>query len=260
MVVAPQPDSIKAPNPVKGLALFWWGISLLLMLGLFSPAIVSLFGGEAGDWSYPTVFVCLVFGITAIVVAVQYTKRARLVGRMLKQEKLLAHWVYTAEEWNGYSASEHVEDRREKRNIGLLISIVAIIIGVVLTVLEPKGWLIFVLAVLGIVVVMNGAAWLAVWMRHRRNVKYRGEAFISRDAVYLNRELHMWKGFGAALEEVGLEEGDSRFLLKLVYSVPNRFQRQYVNVRVPVPGDQTEQARVVVADLGRLAKRDKDGK
>jgi len=238
------------PNPVKRTAVIWWVLCALLLAGIFTPLFFELFGVEAGDWVFAVMFFCLVFGITAIVVAIMYTKRARLVSRMLSKENLLAHWTYSPAEWSSYTNKEHREDKHEKRNIFLLVVVIAIIVGIILSIIHPEGWLIFLFTVLGIIVVIGCAALLAVWLRYRQNRKYLGETYISLNAVYLNRQLHVWQGFGAILEEVGYENTHPTMpIIKIVYSTPSRSSRLYVNVRVPVPKAEEETARKIVTQL-----------
>lgn len=248
----PFPTSDTMPNLAKRQAFIWWIISCVLIVGIFLP---FLLGGDAEQWGFGIAFLCIVFGITSVVVAVMYTKRARLVSRMLNNDNLLAHWKYDPVEWQRYAQKEHEENKREKKNMFLLISGISIFIGIILFISNPDGALIFLFTVLGIIVMMGCAAFLAVWIRYRQNQKYIGEVYISPDGVYLNRELHVWHGMGAALEEVKYQgEYRAQPILAITYSVPSRYNRQFVTVRVPVPRGAESKAVTVAESLQNQMK------
>jgi hypothetical protein len=234
-------------NPVKRTAVAWWVLCVLSLFGIFAP---HLFGVDAMQWGFGISFLCLVFGITAIFVAVMYTKRGKLVEQMLRKENLLAHWTYTPAEWQYYAQKEHGQNKREKRNLFLLVAAISIVIGLILSVIHPDGRLVFLLTVVGIIGIAGGAALLSIWPRYRQNRKHLGEVYISQDGVYLNKELHVWRGFGAALEEVSYQDQyRAQPLLHIVYSMPNRYNRQQVTVRVPVPQGEQAAAKNVADQL-----------
>ena len=249
----PSAMSDNIHNPVKRTAVAWWVVCVLSFFGIFAPYI---FGVDAMQWGFGISFLCIVFGITAIVVAVMYTKRARLVDQMLRKENLLAHWTYTPAEWQSYAQKEHRQNKREKRNLFLLVTVISIIIGVILSAINPDGKLIFLLTVAGIIGIAGGAALLAIYPRYRQNRKNLGEVYISQHGVYLNRELHVWRGFGAALEEVSYQDRyRAQPLLQIVYSTPNRYNRQDVTVRVPVPQGEQAAAKNIADRLQEQLKK-----
>jgi hypothetical protein len=241
---------VNIPNPLRRIAVIWWVLCAILLAGIFTPFLLDFFHADVGDWVFAVMFFCLVFGITTIIIAVIYTKRARLVSRMLIKENLLAYWTYPPAEWSSYAQKEHEENKREKRNLFLVVVAVSFIIGIILSIMHLDGWLIFLSTVLGIIVLMGGSAALAVWMRYRQNRKYQGEVYISPIAVYLNRELHVWQGYGASLEEVSYHDtGQTTPLLKIVYSSPSRSTRLTTTVRVPVPTGEEENAKRIASIL-----------
>jgi len=232
----------KIPNPVKTTAIIWWIICIICLILIFSPAILEMAGIDAGDWVFALMFFAIVFGITAFIIAIMYTKRASLTERMLQRDNLLAYWTYTPEQWSSYAVKEHEENKREKRNMFVLISVISIVICAILALIIQDGWYIFLFVALGIIVLMALAAWMSVWTRYRQNQKYAGETYICADGIYLNRELHVWRGFGAVLEDVVYQQDPAEPLVLITYSVINRYNRQYVTIRVPVPRGKEDQA------------------
>ncbi|MDD4923750.1 MAG: hypothetical protein PHF74_02800 [Dehalococcoidales bacterium] len=239
----------KIPNPVKHTAIIWWIICGICLILIFSPAIFELAAVEAGDWIFALMFFAIVFGITAFIVAIMYTKRASLTGQMLQRNNLLAYWTYTTEQWNSYAVKEHEENKREKRNMFVLISVISIVICAILALIIQDGWYIFLFVALGIIVLMAFTAWLSVWTRYRQNQKYPGDTYICADGIYFNRELHVWRGFGAILEDVAYQQDAVQPQVLITYSVLNRYNRQYVTIRVPVPRGRENEALNLVQVL-----------
>ncbi len=241
--------ALKIPNMAKTTAVIWWILGVLFFIGIFTPAFADLFDAETENWMFATMFFSIVLCATSFVVAVMYTKRARVVTGILRQENLLVHWTYTKEEWSLYAKKEHLENKRYNMNLFWLVTVIAVIIGVIFIIGKPKDWIIFAGTVLGIIFIAGFSAWLAVVLKKRQNLNL-GEAYITKDAVYLNRELHLWKGFGAALEEAGYQ-GTARAVpvINIEYSVPARSGRQSVTVRVPVPRGREEEAQWITAQL-----------
>lgn len=247
---ADSPETM--PNLAKVQSIIWWILSAVMISGIFLPFLLGI---DAEQWGFGIAFLCLVFGITGVIVAVMYTRRASLVSRMLKHENLLAHWKYDPVEWQRYAREEHEVNKSEKRKLFLLILIITIAVGLILTISRPDGALAYIFSILGIILVIGLAAFFSVLLRYRQNRKYLGEAFISSEGVYLNRELHVWRGMGANLEEVVFQERQrTQPLLTITYSIPNRYNRQKVTVRIPVPKGGEEAAQKVAEILLKQLK------
>jgi hypothetical protein len=204
---------------------------------------------EAGEWIFALMFIAIVFGITAFIIAIMYTKRASLTGQMLQRNNLLAYWTYSPEQWNSYAIKEHEENKREKRNMFIMIAVISVVICAIMAIIIRDDWYIFLFVALGIIVLMAPVAWLSVWTRRRQNQKYPGDTYICQDGIYFNRELHVWRGFGAILEDVTYQQDPSEMLVLITYSVINRYNRQYVTIRVPVPRGRENEALNLVQVL-----------
>ncbi|MCX6001427.1 MAG: hypothetical protein NTY79_02660, partial [Chloroflexi bacterium] len=89
-------------------------------------------------------------------------------------------------------------------------------------------------------------AWFTSWYNYRQNKKYLGETYITENAIYINRQLHMWRGLGARLDSVNLTAGKSQRLLRFVYSAPTRTGMQEYQVNVPVPTGREGEAEKIL--------------
>jgi hypothetical protein len=245
----------KIPNPVKTTAIIWWIICGICLILILSPALFELADVEAGEWIFALMFFAIVFGITAFIIAIMYTKRASLTGQMLQRQNLLAYWTYSPEQWNSYAIKEHEENKREKRNMFIMIAVISVVICAIMAIIIRDDWYIFLFVALGIIVLMAPVAWLSVWTRRRQNQKYPGDTYICQDGIYFNRQLHVWRGFGAILEDVTYQQEPAEMLVLITYSVINRYNRQYVTIRVPVPRGRENEAVNLAQTLRGLSSQ-----
>jgi hypothetical protein len=248
-------NKIPIPNSARTAAIVWGILSVLFLVGFFTPFITDFLGIDTGDWVFAVMFFSLVMGITSIFVAVMYAKRANVTGSILRGENLLAHWTYTEEEWSRYARTEHIEFKQNNRNLFLLVTVIAVIIGVIFIIINPDDWAIFAVIILGIIAITGGSAWLAVALSKRQNQKYHGEVFITADGLFINRVLHLWKGYGAGLEGAVYEDSGREIpVIVIDYSMPSRTGRQTSTVRVPVPHGHEDEAEIITQQIQNRRK------
>ncbi len=246
-----QPEIFpRMPNTAKTVAIVWWVLFVLFGLGMFTPWFTDLLNMEHSDWVFAAMFFCVILCATSLIVAIIYTKRYRITTNILRQENLLAHWEYTPEEWSRYAKKEHKEYKQYNKGLFLIVAAIAVIIGIIFIIAMPEDWLFFTSIILGIIIIAGGSALLAVALKKRQDLKYTGEVYITNDAVYINRVLHTWKGFGASLNAVTYHESQRPMpILQIDYSTPGRYNRNTATVRVPVPPGHEAEAKNVLLQL-----------
>jgi MFS family permease len=230
-------------NPPLQTTIAWAIITILSVFGIFAPGI---FGIKGFDGGFAISFVCIFLAIIGIIVVVIYIGRARLLNRILSGENTLAHWKYSPEEWRKYTEKEYKEERQLKRGLFYVISGIAVLVGIIFFLADHKGGLWVLVAMLGLVAIIAFTAWFTSWYNYRQNKKYLGETYITEEAVYINRQLHTWRGLGTRLDSVNLAEGKPSLLLKFVYSAPTRTGMQEYKVNVPVPAGEEEAAEKIL--------------
>jgi len=231
-------------NPQRRTAIICWILTALFVFAIFAP---SIFGMDGPNGGFAISFLSLVAAITTLIVAIMYQGRASALGRIFKGENLLAHWKYDPVEWQAYAEKEYVTEKRDKRNLFYLVAVISLVVGVGFTIAHPDvGWV--VLGLLGGVLVFIAILVLfSTRYNYWMNKKYLGEAYITTDGVYLNRQLHLWRGWGASLDAFSYNEEDK--FLAFQYSTPNRTGRADYTVRVPVPAGKEQEACRVLASF-----------
>ena len=238
-------------NPLRRTALVWTGIIVLGIIVIFIPGIIGLDGFDGG---FALWLLGGLIAITGIVAAIIYNGLANTLDGILKEENLLARWTYSPEEWQTYTEKEHAEDNAARKGLFLLIAVISVIVGVMLWIVKRDNPLVILFTILGIIAVVGLTAYLTASSNYRRNRKYLGEAYITRDGVYLNRQLHIWKGIGTHLNEVVYEDANrSQPIIRFEYCAPGIQGRAYVpyfyTARVPVPRGEEEKAKQIVAEI-----------
>ena len=231
-------------NPPLQTAIVWAIITVLSIFGIFAPGI---FGIKGFDGGFAISFVCIFLAIIGIIVIVIYSGRARLLNRILSGENILAHWTYSSEEWQKYTEKEYKEEKQLKKGLFFVISAIALLMGVVFFLIDHKGGIWVLLAMLGLVAIIAFTAWFTSWYNYRQNKKFHGQAYIAEKAIYLNRQLHTWGGPGDRLVSVAMEKkANAQALLKFKYSVITRTGSQQQTVNIPVPTGKENEAEELV--------------
>jgi len=230
-------------NPPLQTTIAWAVITVLSIFGIFAP---SVFGIKGFDGGFAISFVCIFLVIIGIIVLVIYIGRARLLNSIISGKDVLAHWKYSSAEWMKYSEKEYKERKQLNKGLAIVISGIALVTGIIFFLVDHKGGLWVLLAMVILAAVIAFTAWFTAWYNYRQNKKYLGETYITENALYINRQLHTWRGLGARLDSVDLTKGKSQQLLRFVYSAPTRTGMQEYQVNVPVPAGQEEAAEKIV--------------
>jgi hypothetical protein len=233
-------------NPTRRTAIIWGIVTLLAIFTIFAP---HLFGMDDLRGGFAISVLSILVAITGIIATVIYANRARMLDRILSGDNLLAHWTYSPEEWSEYTEKEFRTEKKEKWLLFYMVAGIALFFGILFVIFDHEAGLWVLVSMLGLIALIAFVAWFSAWYDYRQNKRYLGEAYITRDAIYLNRQLHTWRGLGARLESVNLVGKESQQLLAVTYSAPTRMGRQEYTVRVPVPRGQEKAAEKLAEKL-----------
>ena len=248
----------KPKNPLRRTTLIWAAIIVVGIIIVFIPAMTGMDGPDGGFALGAGGIFVAIFGIVGTFV---YARLAIRLDQILKKENQLAHWTYNPEEWETYTEQEHTEDKAAKKGLFIMISVIAIIVGIIFYAVVRDNFLVILSIFLFIILVAGLSAYFSTVAPYRQNRKYLGEVYISQDGVYVNRQAHIWKGIGARLENVVYEDGPQRknvvyedgklpqSRIRFDYSTPGRYSRNDYTARVPVPRGQEEAAKKIVAEI-----------
>ena len=234
-------------NPPRRTALVCTVITILVIITIFIPGIIGMDGFDGG---FALSFGAGFLAIMGIITVVIYSRLAGRLDHILRQENSLAHWHYSPEEWREYTQTEFIEDKSAKKGIFILIAVITVIVGIVLAIINRDDALLIIAITIGFILFMGLVAFISITYIHWQNRKYHGEAYLTRDGVYLNRQLHIWKGIGTRLEDAIYEdENSAQPRIVFQYSAPGTSSRYYYTARIPVPHGEEGNARKIVAEI-----------
>jgi hypothetical protein len=133
-------------------------------------------------------FVSLFIAIVAAIVGVMYLGWADKLDKILRGEGILAHWTYTPEYWAEYTKKEYEEEKSEKKGLFLIVSGFALFFGILFWVLDAEAGFFVFLVMLGLIGLVAFAWRFSAWNNYRQNIGGVKEAYITKDAIYMNKK------------------------------------------------------------------------
>mgnify|MGYP000036672047 CR=1 FL=1 len=236
----------KINNSPKRNAYIWAFLIPISIFIIFLPSVIGLDGFDGG---YALSIGGVLLTLTAAITSVIYFRMAKVLDETIKEDNLLAYWAYSPEQWQAYLKKDYQEQKASKIILFLVVAAAAVIAGIVLFVMFRDNLGIIVLIVLSIILLAAVSAFLSVILSRPGRGNIKGEAYITSDAVYLNKRLHMWKGLGNQLEDVKFSDSKSLPLIRIKYSTINRGMRNIYTVRVPVPPGEKDTARLIAETI-----------
>jgi hypothetical protein len=230
-----------------------WCLGVAVLGALLALAPYTL-QDTAGQGRHALVLIGALIGLTSLILIPYFRNRANVAEELLDEAQLLAHWTLSEEEWTAWISLDESAERRAKWKLFGLVLFFCVSIGGCFAWVDPKAGTIVLGVLLTLCVVI---AVVIPWTLHsRRHGRLRAprEVRICKDGLRLGAELHIWHGFQARLEDVGLEEGPP-CLLEVVYSTRAKNQRQLHELRVPVPAGRRQEALKVADFLYELRSR-----
>ncbi len=222
----------------------WIAVTLLSVFGIFAP---SIFGLDGMDGGFAISFACLLLAITAFIVIFMYRGRARAVDKMLEGSNILVRWKYSEGEWAEYTENSYQAEKSGKWGLYLFVMAIAAVVCFFFWIFVEDSGLIMVGVMGGLAVILALTILITTNYDRWQNRRHLGEAIISRDGVYINRLLHLWRGWGARLD--GAEYNRRERMLEFTYSAPSRTGRNYATARVPVPTGAEARAEEILASF-----------
>jgi hypothetical protein len=190
--------------------------------------------------------------ISGPVIIFTRRREAQEIDDIRAGQNVLAHWLYSPDEWSRYI--KHETARARKRFLILFVSITGIMLVSVLPILlkgslhgsEVVFLLIAVLAPAGFV---GFVLWAIFYSPiHVARKRSQGDVYIAPGGVLLNDRYYSWKVFGSSgSPNVSYEANDDPPIIQFHWIVGAGRSTQSRSVRVPVPRAHEEEAKGLLA-------------
>ncbi|MGD6808694.1 MAG: hypothetical protein ACQCN3_03260 [Candidatus Bathyarchaeia archaeon] len=234
-------------NPQKRNSLILVCTAAFWVLMIFVPFLIGIDGFDGG---YAISFVSFFLAITFGVATGFYYNQALKLDDILNGKNVLAHWTYTSQQWGIYSKKEYKTEMQEKRGLFLVVTAFALFFGVLFWFFDPDaGFYVFV-TMLGLIGLIGFTWRFTTWQNYRQNTTGTPEAYISKDAVYLNSKLYCWRAPLTHFDKATLENKRGVDVLTFRFTVfSGRTGPQIYTVRVPVPEGRKAEAEEVARQV-----------
>ena len=241
-------DSVATGSPLKAVVICY----AVTLLGIFMVLVPILFEGAEkamGDGAFAMMLVGGFFALTAFFSSFVFLHRLRVYRELFREDRLLAHWLYSESEWRAFAGAELAADITVKRMLVLITAGFALLYCGLMAVLHPQLIGLMIGVGLAIIALMAGAAALSIRISRRRNLTLTGEARIGRRGLWLNGALHTWSGGGSFLVDCNLDNSTDPKCLIFSYAAIERHGPQVHQARVLIPADQIDEAAQVITAL-----------
>ena len=233
-------------NPPKRTAVTCFVVALFAAVLIFVPESVGIDGFNGG---FAISFASLAIALTAAIVGVMYLGWAGKLDKILRGEGILAHWTYTPQYWAEYTKKEYEEEKSEKKGLFLIVSGFALFFGILFWALDPEAGFTVFLMMIGLIGLVAFAWRFSAWHNYRQNIGGVKEAYITKDAVYMNKKLYTWRTVFTSFDQVTQEDNQGLALLVFKYTTASRTGPQTYTTRVPIPPGQEEAAKNIIQQI-----------
>jgi hypothetical protein len=243
----------KPYNPAARIALYSWLAAIVGIIVFFLPVFFTIDSQSGAPALY---FLSIIIFVSAVVCGIVFSRMAGIFNNMFNSKDLLAHWTYSKEEWDRYTESEHIRDRKEKWSLFRVIAIIALVVGVGFVIVKHDAWPVMLVVIPGLIAVIAFTAFISIASTYRRNQKHPGEVYIGTKGAVFQRSLHYWKLPESYLRSVEFVPGDEPYL-EIEYSGQSGIARAYYTTRIPVPKGRENEAKEILNVLSPKKNNEK---
>lgn len=230
-------DTFTMKNSQRRIVNLWWIFLVVFLFLVFLPSIIGLGGFDGG---FAMSFIAGFMVIMSLIVILIYRSRANQLDKILSGEGRIAVWKYMPEEWNRFATIDFEEEKKAKKFLFILVSVICVVIGIILLIVVKDVLILFIS--LGIIPIVAIPAFLAPRMRYKKLLNSEPKVLIADNGVIVGRMFHLWVKLGARLDQVVLVTDENPPILEFHYSMPTRTGRQEETARIPVPYDKMDEA------------------
>jgi membrane protein implicated in regulation of membrane protease activity len=231
----------KMPNTQQRIVNLWLILMAVFTFIIFLPSIIGLDGMDGG---FAMSFISGFMVITSIIVILVYRSRAKQLDKILSGEGRIAVWKYLPEEWMRFILVDFEAERKAKKFLFILVSVICVVVGVILMIAIRDVLVLFIS--LGIIPIVAVPAFLAPRMRYRKLQQSESKALIAENGVIVGKMFHLWVKMGARLDSVLIDMESDPKIIEFSYSIPTRNGRQEEVARVPIPKTKMDEAMRIV--------------
>lgn len=224
-----------------------WLVGIIGVVMILVPALgwVDIYDGGGA-----LIMLGILLAITGPIVSFLFRRRAQVFERLQQKDHQLVDWQYTQAEWQRFVETEKDFRQDNKRGIQLTILVFSLLFGGLFWWFDREAGGIVLLTMIGLNIFIALVAWLSQTYLQSWQELSQPECVIGWDGLIIAGQLHVWRSWGAKLEEVELKMGRVN-QLAITYSTPSRYSRQFYTINVPVPTGEEKLAKKIAEKLAK---------
>jgi hypothetical protein len=159
---------------------------------------------------------------------------------------ILAHWKYTAAEWQKFIAWETTERKTSTTIVSLLI----LVFGGLTVIWMKKAGFVLAFALSGFIAVIY---WVGRYFISKFSIGEAGnrqnEVAITQDAIVINGKYNAFISEMYRLKDIKIRDEEPLQVLEIEYSWSTRRGESFDEIRVPIPAGKLEEAKWLIKVL-----------
>jgi len=226
-----QNQNSKVKNTQKPISFFFSVLTVIFIAVMLLP----FFEGNPFSEIWALAFISIFLGISSIIVALIFRKRAKKMDKLLSGEKLLVHLELNEEMLQQYASTLKTESQQKNKAIMWVIGILFFVITIPFLFFierdEIAGFLIIMSSILLIVFL---ASRFFPFYYYKKNRKGDGQILIGVKYAYINGYFHNWDFPMSGLSKVKSIKQPFHGI-HLSYFYTDRTWKHFHEIKIPLP-------------------------
>lgn len=181
---------------------------LALVFTIICIYAFNFFDGMSGG--YAIAFVSFFLAVTGVAVATLFFRRAKVMDSILNSTRLLAHWVYSADEAEKSARREYASYQERNRAMFLVMGGMLVLVALVMMVFAGEGGFITGVFLLAFTVLLFIVSRVAPKIALKYTLRSSREAYIADNGIIYEGAVYPFQSFLMRLDEAAFHKGTEK--------------------------------------------------
>jgi len=223
-----------------------WCYRSLFTTAIFAITCIYAFSFIDGmSGGYAIAFVSFFLAVTGVAVAALFFHRARVMDSILNSPRLLAHWVYSADEAEESARREYANYQERNRAMFLVIGGMLVLVALVMMIFAGEGGLITGVFLLAFTVFLFIVSRVAPAIALKYALRSPREAYIAENGIVYEGAVYPFQSFLMKMDETTFHKRTGKKPAVLIFSFTQFVGlniRSPFDIEIPVPEGEEEVA------------------
>ena len=171
-----QKLSVKPKNRQRQTAFVFIILFIASVILIFIPNITGMDGMNGG---FALSFIAIFLSVTFLVTSAVFFVMAKKFDAAITDENMILHWVYEKSEWSKFSEKEFVVQKKEKRSLFILITVISFVVLVIFSIVVRDSWRIMIIVFFGLAALLAFVAFIVPKIQYANFKKTTPEVYMA---------------------------------------------------------------------------------